>query len=113
MPKFPRGHSGKVLPENLLSGLLARTGGMASRTAEELYAIADKLEAQIESPHSSDHPKWLKRWVGKCRWTAAKKEKAKDQRQIYRAMAQLERLQRMRRGETVPAPLSVDIADRG
>ena len=37
----------------------------------------------------------------------------KLERQIYRAMAQLERLQRMRRGETIPAPLSVDIADRG
>jgi len=78
MPKFPRGHSGIVLPENLLCGLLASTGGMASRTAEELYAVADKLEAQIESPHNSDDPKWLKRWVVKCRWMAAKKEKAQE-----------------------------------
>ena len=35
------------------------------------------------------------------------------ERQIFRAMAQLERVQRMRRGEAVPAPLSVDISDRG
>jgi hypothetical protein len=31
----------------------------------------------------------------------------KLERQIYRAMMQLERLQRLRRGEAVPAPLSV------
>ena len=31
----------------------------------------------------------------------------KLERQMYRAMAQLERLQRMRQGEAVPAPLSV------
>jgi len=51
---------------------------MASRTAEELYELADKLEARIKDPHNSDDPKWLKRWVGKCRWMAAKKEKAKE-----------------------------------
>ena len=36
----------------------------------------------------------------------------KLERQQYRAMAQLERLQRMRKGETVPAPLSVEVSDR-
>ena len=36
----------------------------------------------------------------------------KLERQMFRAMAQLERAQRMRRGETVPAPLSVDMAGR-
>lgn len=35
----------------------------------------------------------------------------KLERQIYRAMAQLERLQRMRKGETLPAPVAV-ISDR-
>lgn len=34
------------------------------------------------------------------------------ERQLYRAMTQLERLQRMRRGEAVPAPLKVDLAER-
>jgi len=28
-------------------------------------------------------------------------------------MAQLERVQRMRRGAAIPAPLSVDLSDRG
>ena len=35
------------------------------------------------------------------------------ERQISRAMAQLERVQRMRRGEAVPAPLSVAVSDLG
>ena len=34
----------------------------------------------------------------------------KLERQLYRAMAQLERVQRMRRGEAIPAPLSVEVA---
>jgi hypothetical protein len=37
----------------------------------------------------------------------------KLERQMYRAMAQLERVQRMRRGEAIPAPLSVQVSDRG
>ena len=36
----------------------------------------------------------------------------KLERQMYRAMAQLERLQRMRRGEAVPAPLAVEVSER-
>lgn len=36
----------------------------------------------------------------------------KLERQMYRAMAQLERMQRLRRGEAVPAPLSVEVSDR-
>jgi hypothetical protein len=34
----------------------------------------------------------------------------KLERQLYRAMAQLERVQRMRRGEAIPAPLSVEVS---
>lgn len=36
----------------------------------------------------------------------------KLERQMYRAMTQLERLQRMRRGEEVPAPVSVEVSER-
>ncbi len=36
----------------------------------------------------------------------------KLERQMYRAMAQLERVQRIRRGEAVPAPLSVAVTER-
>ena len=37
----------------------------------------------------------------------------KLKRQMYRAMAQLERMQRMRCGEAIPAPLSVEVSERG
>ena len=37
----------------------------------------------------------------------------KLERQMYRAMAQLERVQRMRRGEAIPAPLAVEVSERG
>ena len=36
----------------------------------------------------------------------------KLERQMFRAMTQLERLQRMRHGEAVPAPLSVEVSER-
>ena len=35
------------------------------------------------------------------------------ERQQSRALAQLERLQRMRRGECLPAPLAVEVSERG
>jgi len=34
------------------------------------------------------------------------------QRQMYRAMSQLERLQRMRQGEAVPAPMMMEMSER-
>jgi len=34
------------------------------------------------------------------------------QRQLYRALAQLERMQRMRQGEAVPAPMMLDVSER-
>jgi hypothetical protein len=36
----------------------------------------------------------------------------KLERQMFRAMAQLERLQRMRLGESLPAPLTVEVSER-
>ena len=33
------------------------------------------------------------------------------ERQLFRALAQLERIQRLRQGETVPAPLTVEVSD--
>ena len=35
----------------------------------------------------------------------------KLKRRMYRAMSQLERLPRMRRGEAVPAPLAVELSE--
>ena len=37
---------------------------------------------------------------------------AKLERQMHRAIHQLERLQRMRRGEPVPPPLTVEVSER-
>ena len=34
-------------------------------------------------------------------------------RQLYRAMDQLERVQRLRRGEIVPAPININLGRRG
>jgi hypothetical protein len=34
------------------------------------------------------------------------------QRQLYRALAQLERMQRMRQGEAVPAPMMMEVSER-
>jgi hypothetical protein len=36
----------------------------------------------------------------------------KLERQMYRAMAQLERLQRMRQGENIPPPLTMEVSER-
>jgi len=36
----------------------------------------------------------------------------KLERQMYRAMNQLERFQRRRRGEAVPPPLTMDVSDK-
>ena len=41
------------------------------------------------------------------------RHETKLERQMYRAMAQLKRVQRMRRSEAIPAPLSVEVSDRG
>lgn len=43
----------------------------------------------------------------------AVQNETKLERQMYRAMAPLKRVQRTRRGEAIPAPLSVDVSDRG
>ena len=36
----------------------------------------------------------------------------KLERQMYRAMSQLERLQRMRQGEAVPPPMTLEVSER-
>jgi len=51
--------------------------GMRKFTADQLFAYADKLEAQIKHPANTDDPKWLQQWADKMRWLARQKEKAK------------------------------------
>jgi hypothetical protein len=50
--------------------------GMATFTSAELFALADKFEAQIKVPANHDDPKWLQRWADKIRKLAIQKEKA-------------------------------------
>jgi hypothetical protein len=56
-------------------GRISGFHGMDSHTAAELYAWADKLEAQIQDPANPDDPNWLKRWAEKMRRLATVKEK--------------------------------------
>ena len=54
---------------------------MESRSAEELYAWADEIEAQIKDHANEDDPRWLARWAEKMRSLAEKKEKAVEHKQ--------------------------------
>jgi hypothetical protein len=40
------------------------------------------------------------------------RHKTKRERQMYRAMNQLERLQRMRQGEAIPPPMTMEVSER-
>ena len=51
---------------------------MATHTAAELYAWADRLETQMTDPRNRDDSKWVQRWAKKMRSLAARKEKAKE-----------------------------------
>jgi hypothetical protein len=51
--------------------------GMRKFTADQLFAHAEKLEAQIKDPANTDDPKWLQQWADKIRWLARQKETAK------------------------------------
>ena len=60
----------------LQRGRLDGLDGMASFTAEELFALADKLEREMQKPSFSEDPKWQQRWINKIRKLGEKKEKA-------------------------------------
>ncbi len=65
MPKVEKGR---------LSGLW----GMHSYTSKELDDWADEIEAQVTDPTNQDDPKWLRRWAGRIRRLAQRKEKARE-----------------------------------
>jgi hypothetical protein len=54
-------------------GRLDGVYGMRQRTADELYAWADKLEAEASNPRSKDDPRWVLRWVSTIRRLADQK----------------------------------------
>ncbi len=68
MPKVERGR---------ISGF----HGMSSHTASELFAWADRLEAQISIGGGGDDPKWLRRWADRLRRLAIQKERAQVHKQ--------------------------------
>jgi hypothetical protein len=68
----------------LFRGRLSGVDGMEERTAEELYAWADELEAQINDPSNQDDPRYLTRWVEKMRTLARQKEKALEHKMRQR-----------------------------
>jgi hypothetical protein len=70
------------------------------RCDEEEYYAEEANQAAAELPSSAVLDKIMR-------------YETKLERQMYRAMAQLERVQRLRNGEAIPAPLSVHVSDRG
>jgi|GEM_PF-2927830 len=65
-------------------GRVSGFNGMESHTAEELYAWADKLEAQIDDPENTDDTRYLRRWAAKMRKLASRKEKARQHKNQQR-----------------------------
>ncbi|REJ68192.1 MAG: hypothetical protein DWQ31_08660 [Planctomycetota bacterium] len=65
-------------------GRLDGVWGMRTRTAEELRAWAEDLEAQIRDPKNTDDPKWLQRWADRMRRLADKKEKSLEHKERQR-----------------------------
>ena len=69
------GHIRTLMPK-IATGRISGFHGMESHSALELYAWADKLEAQIDDPANRDDPRYLRRWADKIRRLAIKKEKS-------------------------------------
>ena len=63
MPKVKRGR---------LDGLQ----GMGGKTAADLFAWADRLDAEAANPLRQDDPRWLRRWAVKIRHLAEGKERS-------------------------------------
>ena len=57
-------------------GRLDGVWGMRNFSAEDLYALASKIEAQLGDPQNTDDPKWLQRRANRVRALAKKKEDA-------------------------------------
>jgi hypothetical protein len=47
--------------------------------------------------------------IGVASWQSMNRYETTIERQMYKAMHELERIQRMRRGENTPAPLAIDV----
>jgi len=63
-------------------GRLSGLDGMRRHTAEELYAYAGDLEAQIVDPRNSDDPEWLRVWANRIRRLADQKIAAREHKAV-------------------------------
>jgi hypothetical protein len=57
---------------------------MKPHSSAELFAWADRLEAQILDPKNPDDPRWLKRWAGKIRRLAEQKSRSIENKERSR-----------------------------
>ena len=57
-------------------GRLDSVWGMRKFTSIELFAIADDIESQINSPNNTDDPKWLQRRADRVRRLAERKQRS-------------------------------------
>jgi hypothetical protein len=48
--------------------------------------------------------------IGVASWQSMNRYETTIERQMYKAMHELERIQRIRRGENTPAPLAIDVS---
>jgi hypothetical protein len=69
---------------NVSTGRLNGLDGMKTRSASELHAWADQLEAQATDPSSKDDPRWLRRWAGKIRRLAEAKERSVAHKELQK-----------------------------
>ena len=62
-------------------GRLDGVWGMQTRTADELLAWARSFETWSTMENCPEDPRWLKRWAGRMRRLAAKKQRAIEHKQ--------------------------------
>jgi hypothetical protein len=75
-----------------------------------LWEIASKNEARVERKHKEEEAHRAADMLPSVPvLDKIIRYETKLERQLYRALAQLERLQRMRRGEAVPPPLTMEV----
>jgi hypothetical protein len=65
-------------------GRLSGVDGMRRHTAEELYAYARDLEAQMAHPDNTDDPEWLQVWARRIRQLADQKMAAREHKRASR-----------------------------
>jgi hypothetical protein len=102
----PEGLSAEALKEKQLGSVLGRIEGRLNLyrvLSEDCEEREEKEEAARQAAEVLPSPAVLDKIL---------RYEATVERQLYRAMNQLERLQRRRNGEEVPPPLTMDVSRR-